>query len=331
MNVRLALILGALSCSLIACGGAQPAAQQPEPSEAPVVADPDDKLVADAIKRGEAAIKAGNYQEAKELFTGALDRRPRHPRATYYLALCEEKLGNRAAALSRYAEALRLDSSLSEAAINLAALLIEDGQFDQARQHLQTALKQSPSDAALRTNLGVALAAENDLEGAVAQYRLALKLSQDPELRLQVAALLADAGKKAEAIDVFGKIAAETRSDATTIATAADYLGKLGAYQRCVQAFDRAITISASPELHVRRGVCRHHNNDDDGARADFESAIKADSKYAPAYYYLGEHLLMTGRKAEALKAFETCVSLAPDTVVGKRAKQRAAEAKNKR
>ena len=102
----------------------------------------------------------------------------------------------------------------------------------------------------------------------------------------------------------------------------------MGAFADCAAAFDKAIQLQPAAELHVQRGLCRHELKDDAGAKDDYDKAIKLDGTYAPAWYYLGMHLRDAGKKADAIKAFEKCKQLKPDSPHGKKAAERVAELK---
>jgi TolA-binding protein len=67
---------------------------------------------------------------------------------------------------------------------------------------------------------------------------------------------------------------------------------------------------------------------DESGAKTDFEAAIKADPKFAPAHYYLGESLLAAGNSAQAAKEFDAAATAAPQSELGKKAKDQAAAAR---
>ena len=302
---------------LAACGPATPSPQTSgDPEPVPAATAPkssDDLLVRDAIKKGEAAVKAGDFKGAKDIFQGVLDRKAGNPRALYYLAVCHENLGDKVAAEKFYRDALAKAPELADAALNLSAMLIELGRVDDAVKALRAGIEKTPSDPMLHATLGHALSKSGDKAGAAAEYRLALKLGEDDATRLALASTLAASGKKDEALAELKKLADSSRKR-DVLATVGDALSRLGAYGDCVAAYDRAIKIETAAQLYVQRGICRRELKDDEGSKKDFESATKADPKYAPGWYYLGVYWMGQKNNAEALKALEKAKALAPNS-----------------
>jgi Tfp pilus assembly protein PilF len=331
-RIRIACFLAALLP--LACAGSGPASttptsQSPQPSaSAPAPSAPkssDDNLVRDAIKKGEAALKAGDFKEAQRLFVGILDRRPNHARAKAYLGVCLENLGDKDGAEKKYREALVAAPDLVDAALNLSALLIDSGRSDQAVAVLRAGLKAAPSDAQLHANLGHALSA-SDKASAMEEFRLSLKIDDNPQTRLALAALLREANKKDEAIAEIKKALAAAGTNREILGSIGDAFARNGAYGECVAAFDKAIGAGPAAELYVQRGLCRHQLKDEKGAKEDYDRALKADPNYAPAWYVTGEYYQQADKKAEAIKAYEKCQQLKPDSPWGKKSATRLNE-----
>jgi Flp pilus assembly protein TadD len=330
---RFATVLALVVPMFAACTGANPhpVTSGPEPvpeaSTATPAKSPDDQIVRDAIRRGEAALKAGDFKGAKELFIGVLDRKPGYARALHYLGVCNENLGDKAAAEKNYRDALAKAPELADAALNLSAMLMEAGRNDDAVKVLRASIEKTPADPMLHANLGHALLRSGDKPSAIAEYRVALKVGEDAATRLALASTLLDSGKKEEAQAELKKIATSSTSR-EMLATVGDALARTGAFAECVSAFDKAISVKAAPELHVQRGVCRHQLKDDAGAKNDYDAAIKLDKDYAPAWYYTGMYFFGQDKSAEAIKAFEKVRQLKPDGPFGKKATDRIAEIK---
>jgi tetratricopeptide (TPR) repeat protein len=85
-----------------------------------------------------------------------------------------------AAAERAYRQALDADPEHTPAALNLSALLCEQGRCDDAVQVLAHALARRPDDAGLHFNLGIALEDQQRADEAIAAYEGALALQ--PEL-----------------------------------------------------------------------------------------------------------------------------------------------------
>ncbi len=336
MKTRTAVVLG-LALTLSACTGASstsaPAhSPQDPPKPAAASSQPEDNgPVASEIRNGESALQAGNFEEAKKVFSKVTAEHPTHPRATFYLGVSFEKLGDKTSAETHYRQALKLAPNLTEATLNLSAMLIEAGRHQDAVTVLKDALARNSQDPRLSANMGFAQLGLRENEAAAASFRKALEGQNSPEIRLALAETLINGKKTADAIVELKKILPSASKDRPMLATLAGYFGKAGAYGDCVAAYDAAIGLEDAAELHVRRGICRHELKDETGAKADYEMAIALDGKYAPAYFYLGEHQLSTGKTADGIKALDKCALLAPDSPVGKRAAEKAKAARKKK
>jgi len=128
----------------------------------------------------------------------------------------------------------------------------------------------------------------------------------DAALRMTYAEYLAEAGHGDAAIAEL-KAASDT-DDVSTLAALSLRFGRLKAFADCVAVLDKAIKIKPNPDLHTRRGVCRHDAGDDPGALADYEAALKLNGNFAPAHYYLGQHLCGTKDHKRALESFELAI-----------------------
>lgn len=330
MNKYTSLTLALL---LAACTGGTPA-KGPEGDPPPFDDDPKPAAGTSTapassakVKQGMDAIQAGDFAKAKEILTQAETEAPKDPQAAFYLGVALEGGGDTKGARTKYEKALSLDGKLTEAAVNLSALLLDANEGKAALDVVQAALKHAPTQPMLLMNRALALEATGDSAGALAAYGQAVKAQPDNlELRYAHAELLAGAGKKDEATAELRKVAAG--ADDKLIAAVATLFGKVGAFADCVSALDKAIGKKASAELHTRRGVCRHEMKDEPGAKSDYDAAIKLEPKFAPAHYYLGMHFKTAKKTKEAQAALEKAIELSGGKGVGEAAKKELDELK---
>jgi Tfp pilus assembly protein PilF len=317
----------ALACS----GGGQPAQEpdapppfdDPAPSSEPVAPASSPK-----VQQGIDAIQAGDHKQAKALLEQAAQENPNDPQAAFYLGVANEGTGDAAGALAQYKKALGLDPKLTEARVNLSALQLDAEDAAGALETVEAGLKQTPKHPELLTNRALALEALGKNDEALSAYAAAVEAkADDPMLRYAYAELLAGANKSSEAVAQLKQLGMP--SDPKLLAAVATLFGKLQAYADCVAVLDKAIKDAATADAYTRRGVCRHGMKDDAGAKQDYEAAIAADAKFAPAHFYLGQHLKTSDKKracAELAKAAE----LAGGAGVGQAAKKERAELKCK-
>ncbi len=314
-SYHLALVAGA--CLAVACGG--PPAQAPV--EPPPLDDPsgpsgggfDGTPSSHAVKEAMAAIEAGDYAAAKQKAEAARAADPKDPQAAFYLGVALEGTGDAAGAREAYRAALALAPTLADAAVNLSALLLDAGEAAAALKVVRAGLAKTPKHPGLVMNQAMALEALGERDAALVAYAEAVEaLPAEAELRFAYARLLAEAGRKDEAIAQLGRVESE---DAAVLGAVAETLGKLGAYAQCVGVLDPLLAAKPTADVHVRRGICRHGVGDEPGARQDFQAAIKLDGGFAPAHFYLGQSLRAEPKlKREAIAAFEAALKAGAGT-----------------
>ncbi len=322
----------ALFLNLAACGGSTPEASNPD-KEPPSLEDEDGEGSAAAaaapsakVKQGMDAIQAGDFAGAKTLLEAASKESPKDPQAVFYLGVAMEGLGDGKGALEQYKKALSLDPKLGEASANLSGLLLDQGDNAGALAAANAGLKSAPKNPSLLRNRAVALDA-TESKDAPAAFQAALAVSpKDEELHYLYAECLARTGESAKAIAELKPLGAS--SELPVLASAARLLGKLKAFDECVAVLDGAIGKKDLAELRVDRGLCKHGKKDDKGARTDFETAVKMDAKFAPAHYYLGQHLRGIGDAKGARAELQKAADLDPQGSLGASAKKALAELK---
>jgi tetratricopeptide (TPR) repeat protein len=317
----------ALSLALACSGGSKPA-ESPDtpppldddtPSAAP--AEGAAKASSPKVQEGMDAIQAGEFEKAKAVLEEAVMADASDAQAVFYLGVAQQSLGDAQAAISSYEKALELDPKLGEARVNLSAALLDAGEADRALGVIDEALKSKPDDAALLLNRAMALGMKGDAKAAAQAFEKAAQANAgDPEVQYLYAEALVKAGDAAKAEAELSKLTSS--EDVAVLASAARLLGKLGKFDGCIAALDRAIAKKPVAELHVQRGLCKHGKKDNAGALADYEAAVSTDPKYAAGYFYLGQHKRAVGDRKGAKAALQKAVELDPNGGVGKAAKK---------
>src|SRR5687767_14263359 len=127
---------------LVACGGNTPAknpdpnasssatttkSSEPPPATTPTTAGSGPKIEgpaaptnSDDVKKGIAALKAGDLNGARASFEVAIGKNPKQADAHHYMGLVLEQQGDKPGAEKSYRRALEIQPDLEEAATNLA-------------------------------------------------------------------------------------------------------------------------------------------------------------------------------------------------------------------
>ncbi|MDF2696935.1 MAG: hypothetical protein K0S65_5318 [Labilithrix sp.] len=348
---RIELGLGALGMmvAIAACGGGnegKPPETPAQPAAATTATTPpaDDSAAggkkidgaaapsnSDDVKKGIAALKAGDVNGAKAAFEVAVQKNPKQADAYHYLALVNDQTGNKAEAEKNYRKALELSPDLEESATNLAAILIENGKYDDAAALMKKAIAKNPKSAALQVNLGMALSGKNDVDGANKAFEEAIKLEPNNGIHVVTyASHLARNGKKDEAITRLKQAEKTSGTDAGVLASVAlEYKG-LKDFKTCIAVLDKAVHLKDVAELRIYRGTCKLGLKDLPGATTEFKDAVAKEPNNALAHYSLGNALADGGKLTDAITEWEAYLKLAPDGPQAKAAEKKIGIAKAK-
>ncbi len=323
------LLAAWIAALVIGCSGGTPAAENPEnppPLDDQGETGPVAAASSEKVKEGRDLIQKKDFAGAKAILSAAVKDKPDDAQAAFYLGVAHEGLGEAEPAIEMYRKALQLDPKVLEAAVNLSALLLDAQDAKGALEAANQGLKVDPKHAGLLMNRALALELTGNKDEAVKAYGAAVEAAPDNvELRYAYAEMLAGGGRNDQALEELRKI---TTDDPKIAAAVATQFGKLKAFSDCVGALDKVIKNKQTPDLYVRRGVCRHEMNDDAGAKADYDAALKLDPNFAAAHYYLGMHYKSKGDKKAALAELEKAAQLGADSSLGKLAKKELDELK---
>jgi choline-sulfatase len=101
---------------------------------------------------------------------------PRGDEALVVRGMIRERRGDAARALEDFAAAVAANSSNTQARARLAALALQAGQFDKAREQFETLLGMNYRPSRMHFGLGQVARAQGNAAGAAAEYRIALRL-----------------------------------------------------------------------------------------------------------------------------------------------------------
>lgn len=346
IDTKLTASLGiALALAVAACGGGESApkpAANPTPTPAPTVSEepavtgkkiegPSAPTGSDDVKKGIAALKAGDMNGAKAAFEVAIQKNPKQADAYHYLGVVNEQSGQKADAEKNYRKALELQPDLQESAVNLAAILIEGGKFDDAATLMKKAIAKDPKNASLQVNLGMALSGKNDVDGANKAFDEALKLDPNSGITfVTYAGHLARNGKKDDAVAKLKQAEKVSGSDAGVLASVALEYKSLKDFKSCVAVLDKAVHLKDVAELRIYRGTCKLGLKDLPGATTEFKDAVAKEPNNALAHYSLGNALADGGKLTEAVGEWEAFLKLNPEGPQAKAAEKKIGIAKAK-
>ena len=306
--------------ALAACGGpdkpavtegttsASTTSSAPPPPSSATAAPPSSPDTA----RGMKALEDGDLKTARGAFEAALQKNPKDADAQYYLAVTLDKSDDKAGAEKGYRDALKLKPDMDEAAINLAAILIEAQKWDEAIALLRPAVGRHGTDSGLHQNLALALAGKGDAPGAIAEFDAAVKLTPTDAMLLYTYGHTLAVLKQSDAAVAKLKLARDAANQADLLAGIGHELLLLRAVPECISTFDKSIAQKDAAASRTERALCKMAAKDDAGAIADLEAATKKEPSFALAHYWLGTRYGAAKKWADAQKEFEAYLKLEP-------------------
>ena len=275
------------------------------------------------LMAGIKAFDSGSYADARTSFEAATKKAPTNFEAFFDLGQVCEKLGDKTAAEAAYKSALALKPELDAAAAALAATYIDAGRLDEAVDVAKTGLAKRPGSVALHENLGVALAARGDQDGARAELETSAKLAPgDPLVQLTLAHWL-NAWHVREAKPHLDMALQAAKDDYGMLASIGLEYRMAGEFDACIKTFDHAVQIKDGGEVRTGRALCKLGSKDERGCLEDLQAAVATEPSYAPAHYYLAGRLAGGHHYGEAAAEYGKYLELAPNGSLAKQAAER--------
>lgn len=204
--------------------------------------------------------QVGYWRDGATLFRRALDVTGENHVAERLLGAALLASGDAAGAEPHLREAVRLRPGSAEALNALGVALTQlgrPGDAEAALEAFRRAAAADPRDAAIRNNLGNALAARGDAPGALAEFREAARLAPDEAAGHRNAGLtLAEMGRFEEARAAFEEAVRLEPGDAATLGDLANVLAQLGRADEAIARYREALRLDPSSRL-VRHNLGR--------------------------------------------------------------------------
>lgn len=173
---------------------------------------------------------------------------------------------------------------------NLGGALILEDKEDEAFPHFEAAARINPRDPMSHSNLGTYFQNHGEMGKAIEQYETAVHLTSDPTLLTLTYANLGAAQSAA------------------------------GEQDRAANSFEQSLRYNPNQfNAWLGLGLLAQRHGKMEEAITDFFHSVQAQPT-AQGYYELGHSLALTGRKAEALEAYQQALKLDPEFVQAQQA-----------
>jgi tetratricopeptide (TPR) repeat protein len=198
---------------------------------------------------------------------------------------------------------------------NLGSALDKKGQTDGAISQFKAAIRLKPDGADAYYNLGNALLNQGQTDEAISQFKAAIHLKPDDALaRNNLGNALDKKGQSDEAISQF-KAAIRLKPD---YADAHYNLGvalfKKGQSDEAISQFQETIRLKPDDaDAHINLGIALNKKGQTEGAVSQYQEAIRLKPDDALAHNNLGNALDRKGQTDGAINQYQEAIRLKPD------------------
>jgi tetratricopeptide (TPR) repeat protein len=257
-----------------------------------------------AVRRGGAAlVRLADVPEVQTLAAVDVARLAAHLEGVKELAAAERLLR---AGLERYPGDFWLNHNLGRLFLN------QPQRAEEAVRYLTVALVLRSDSPGVHLNLGAALSARGDPEGAIRRYRAALQI--DPNYAMahnNLGGALARQGKVDEAIAEYRVAIRLNKDSALAHSSLGTALYEKGKVDEAIAEYRVAIRLNKDfAEAHYNLGNALKAKGQLDEAIVKLREATRLKKDYADAHYVLGLILQGKGKVDEAIACYRKAIDL---------------------
>lgn len=204
-----------------------------------------------------------NFEQAHGTFLKVTKLNPNDASAIFYLASCEEKIGETQAAIENYKKVIELREEFLDAYKNLCVLYITQGQFDSAQKYAELGIEKNNEDYQLYYFLATALISKGENAAAIEHLKHAIELNPEHQQLLNNlgSCYLAQKDYKS-AQEIFEKTFEINPNNPLTNYNLGTIFQINGEYSRALNYFDEAYKIQPSIMILTSLAQCSILAND---------------------------------------------------------------------
>jgi tetratricopeptide (TPR) repeat protein len=272
------------------------------------------RLAALANERS-GANPAAESAEAMKKCDEASKASPDDPVLLEELATLKQSAGDLSGATAALRHSLELLPSNSEAWGKLGLLLVQQQSFLAAEAAFRREFDLDSQDVSALQNLAMCRVKQNQLDGAVREYRRALKIKpRFGPAWLGLGQALESIGRKDEALTCFQKALANRVHRASDLSTLARFCLTRGWYEAAATNYSDAIKLAPfdatlNYEAGQSYGMLGRHSE----AAQCYAKAAALAPGWAQAQFQCGVQLGQSGRPEEASQRFKAAIELMPE------------------
>ncbi len=231
-------------------------------------------------------LKKLQLSKALSVLNDAKKIAPEDPAVYNLEGLIREAMGDHARAIQAFKKAVELDPKNARAHYNLALAYLSQGKLDEAIAALEEAVKAAPENSYLRARLGALLAVKGELDRAEEVLTEAVRM--DPKNSLAWDYLGQVRLKKGDYAGAIAALKKAVELAPLAYPEAYFYLGQayleLGDAEKARFYLTKAVVLaSKNADYRYWLGVANEKLGDLEGARAQYQEALKLDPEHKKA------------------------------------------------
>ncbi len=238
------------------------------------------------------------------------------PIILFCVGFCCEKLQQTWQAIDAYRASLRVCPDLKNTHERLAAIFLDQEQFESAIYHYEQLIALEPENMALYISLANLRLKVGQPEDAIRLYETAIAMDPDNwELQDDLVSAYEQAGLIPEAIEKLRQLIDEQPDFADHHLRMGDLLSKAGGDLQALGEYEQALKIQPGYlEAMVKLGTANLRLGHYEPAAQWFAKAVEANDQLLSACVGLGVAQLQAGRHKEGLASFELASKIEPNS-----------------
>jgi tetratricopeptide (TPR) repeat protein len=209
--------------------------------------------------------------------------------------------------------------SASDHALERASLALQMQRPDEAERIAADVLKANRGNIAAATILGRAMMAQSRAGEAIAPLERAARRGDDPAVETLLAAALATAGRRDEALDQLRKTTARRPAFPPAFLEHAGQLANIGNLDEAIALLESGLTLAPDAiDLQKHLALLLLKRNDRARARALFLQAVAMAPGRSDVLAGLAQVMLLDGEYAAAAETYRRVLALRPDDAIAR-------------
>jgi len=215
-------------------------------------------------------------------------------------------------AVINYSNALKIDSANFEALRNLGVALSALGDQEGAKRSFQKALIINPTDPDLNNNIGAMYSNDGNREKAIEYFENAVRADSNKALHLtHLGQEYSKTGRIGRALPLFRRADSLEPGNSLVLFSMGNCFAATKSYDSANYYYEKSKEAGGqSPELFYFLGRIKQHLGDLEAAEDNYFEAVTRNVKYREALHSLGLVQMQSRRYAEAAERFREVVDI---------------------